>query len=189
MIHCSNAAPLTGRDVLKQKLQGILDKHGNFWNASFSFGMHNATIDLAVASGKNDHRANTKLTTENRIPMGSTTKMYTAVSVLALDQKGILNLDEVLALYVIRNLDCIYHCRQSHHMWTNTSRPQCPVTKPHRSAKRNVRLVLTATPSQTSSVSSVQRRKRQSAPTASGTSIASQGTRRAVRLPFLRSSR
>ena len=107
MIHCSNAAPLTGRDVLKQKLQGILDKHGNFWNASFSFGMHNATIDLAVASGKNDHRANTKLTTENRIPMGSTTKMYTAVSVLALDQKGILNLDEVLALYVIRNLDCI----------------------------------------------------------------------------------
>ena len=87
--------------ALKQTLQRILDKHSNFWNASFSLGVSNQSMEVAVVSGQNDYAdPNSKLTTDSQIPMGSTTKFFTAVSLLRLAAAGNLSLDDRIAPYV-----------------------------------------------------------------------------------------
>ena len=39
---------------LHEKLQSIVDFHSAFWNCSFSFAVHNDTMEIAVAAGAND---------------------------------------------------------------------------------------------------------------------------------------
>jgi 8-amino-7-oxononanoate synthase len=69
---------------LQESLQGILDDHSAFFNCSFSFAVHNETTELALTSGANNYGTPTtsRLTPDNQIPVGSTTKMYTAVAVI-----------------------------------------------------------------------------------------------------------
>ena len=69
--------------ALQERLQGILDDHSAFFNCSFSFAVHNETTELALTSGANNYGTPTtsRLTPDNQIPVGSTTKMYTAVTV------------------------------------------------------------------------------------------------------------
>lgn len=98
--------------TLIQKLQAIVDKHSSFWNNSFSFAIYNKSVDVAVATGRNDYSdPSSKLTPENQIPLGSMTKMYTAVSVLRLAMRGqISGLDQPVAplidRYLARPLNC-----------------------------------------------------------------------------------
>jgi CubicO group peptidase (beta-lactamase class C family) len=78
-----------GTDALRDELQHIIDKHSNFWNVSMSFAIHNDTIDLAVAAGRNDYADPASLLTPNHsIPMGSVTKIFTPVGLLRLAGTG-----------------------------------------------------------------------------------------------------
>ena len=72
---------------LRSELQAIVDRHSAFWNASMSFAVYNSSVDVAVAAGKNDYAAGTWLTNATRIPMGSTTKQFTAVAALRLPRQ------------------------------------------------------------------------------------------------------
>jgi CubicO group peptidase (beta-lactamase class C family) len=103
----SAAADLTTR------LKAIADKHASFWNASFSFALHNESVEVAVASGLNDHMRRTNLTTDHGIPVGSTTKMYSAVSALRLQERGLLSLDEPVAPHVDRYLAVELPCDEA----------------------------------------------------------------------------
>lgn len=101
----------TGTDALKEKLQSILDKHSSFWNASFSVGVHNSSLEVAVAAGLNDYaNGSSKLTVNHKIPMGSTTKMFTAASVLKLAMEEKLSLNDTVApaidAYLAQALPC-----------------------------------------------------------------------------------
>lgn len=91
-------------EELKAALQKVAEKHALFWNTSVSIAVHNDSLDLAVAAGINDFSTQTTLTTEERIPMGSTTKMYTAVSVMRLAEQGRLSLDQPVAPLVDKYL-------------------------------------------------------------------------------------
>ena len=95
---------------LKAALQKVAEKHALFWNTSVSVAVHNDSLDIAVAAGINDFKTQTALTTEQRIPMGSTTKMYTAVGVMRLAEQGRLSLDQPIAplvdAYLATKRDC-----------------------------------------------------------------------------------
>ena len=45
-------SPPGSSDSLKAKLQTIIDHQSDFWNTSFSFALHNASTEIAVAGGR-----------------------------------------------------------------------------------------------------------------------------------------
>eukprot|EP00966_Prymnesium_polylepis_P299210 6913561-Prymnesium_polylepis.1 len=97
--------------ALQQQLQSIVDKHAQFWNASFSFAIANSSVEVAVAAGGNDlSNASSKLTPEMSIPQGSTTKMFSSVSILRLAEAKKLSLDDPIAplvnRYLARSMPC-----------------------------------------------------------------------------------
>ena len=100
---------------LHEKLQSIVDFHSAFWNCSFSFAVHNDTMEIAVAAGANDWAKPTtsRLTPNSQIPMGSTTKMYTAVSVVRLAEAGTIHLDQPVAPLIDKYLAKPMPCEQS----------------------------------------------------------------------------
>jgi hypothetical protein len=100
---------------LQERLQGILDDHSAFFNCSFSFAVHNETTELALTSGANNYGTPTtsRLTPDNQIPVGSTTKMYTAVAVMRLAEVGIIQLDQPVAPLVDRYLAKPMTCDQA----------------------------------------------------------------------------
>ena len=75
--------------------------------------VHNASLELAVSSGLDDYATGAKLTPDHRVPMGSTTKLYTAVAVLRLAEQGALSLDEPVAPLLDRYLALPRDCGQS----------------------------------------------------------------------------
>ena len=85
---------------LQTELQAIITKHSTFWNASMSFAVYNASVDVAVVAGADDYATGSKLTPQTRIPMGSTTKLFTAVAALRLAENGTISLDEPVAPHV-----------------------------------------------------------------------------------------
>ena len=56
-----------------------------------SFAVCNASVDVAVVAGADDYATGSKLTPETRIPMGSTTKLFTAVAALRLAENGTIS--------------------------------------------------------------------------------------------------
>lgn len=101
-------------ESLVDKLQKILDKHSSFWNVSISFAVHNDTLEAAAASGRDDYAdPSSKLTVNKSIPMGSTTKMYSAVGVLRLAENGTISLDQKVAPLVDKYLAVKLPCEQA----------------------------------------------------------------------------
>ena len=83
---------------LRRRLQSIIDAHSHYWNMSLSFAARGSSWELAVAAGFDDRDApGSLLSNQTRIPMGSATKLYTAVSVLRLAEQGRLSLDDRVA--------------------------------------------------------------------------------------------
>ena len=108
---------------LRSELQAIVDRHSAFWNASMSFAVYNSSVDVAVAAGKNDYAAGTWLTNATRIPMGSTTKQFTAVAALRLAEQGTISLDEPIAPHVDRYLALPQPCERAPSMCVPTCVP------------------------------------------------------------------
>ena len=108
---------------LRSELQAIVDRHSAFWNASMSFAVYNSSVDVAVAAGKNDYAAGTWLTNATRIPMGSTTKQFTAVAALRLAEQGTILLDEPIAPHVDRYLALPQPCERAPSMCVPTCVP------------------------------------------------------------------
>jgi len=104
--HARNAAPRTPKSAveLHAQLQRIADVHSSFWNVSLSLALYNETVSIAVASGADDYAASTRLTPDSLIPMGSTTKMFSASTILQLAEMGVLSLDDPVAPLVDRYL-------------------------------------------------------------------------------------
>ena len=98
------SAPPGDLASLQTELQAIITKHSTFWNASMSFAVYNASVDVAVVAGADDYATGSKLTPETRIPMGSTTKLFTAVAALRLAENGTISLDEPVAPHVDKYL-------------------------------------------------------------------------------------
>ena len=65
-----------------------------------SLAVYNASVDVAVVAGADDYATGSKLTPQTRIPMGSTTKLFTAVAALRLAENGTISLDEPVAPHV-----------------------------------------------------------------------------------------
>jgi CubicO group peptidase (beta-lactamase class C family) len=63
-------------------------------------GIYNSSISISVAKGINDHRTGTRVDTGSLYPMGSVTKTYTAAAALQLSEKGLLDLDSPMSIYV-----------------------------------------------------------------------------------------
>lgn len=98
---------------LSQTLQAIVSEQASFWNVSISFAIHNATTEIAAAYGTNTFGSRPRqLTLHDRIPMGSTTKMYTAVSVLRLAEAGRLHVDDPVAPHIDTYLATQAPCSQ-----------------------------------------------------------------------------
>merc|ERR1719161_2400787 len=108
--HWLSCAPLSSgtpsrTETFTNKLQRIIDEHSRFFNASISLAIHNDTLEAAVASGQDNYAdPSSRLTVNKSIPMGSTTKMYSAVGVLRLVENGTISLDQKVAPLVDRYL-------------------------------------------------------------------------------------
>ena len=87
---------------LEARLQRVVDEQAAQWNTSFAVGVvwgPNASTAMA-AGGIEDHRSGTKASTSSLYPLGSATKLYTAIICLQLAERGLLDLDVPLARYV-----------------------------------------------------------------------------------------
>jgi CubicO group peptidase (beta-lactamase class C family) len=84
--------------ALQNTLQGILVQKSSQWNVSFSYALYNDSISVRAAGGRDDYSAaGSLLSTETRIPMGSSTKTFTAAAVLRAAEAGAFGLEDRLA--------------------------------------------------------------------------------------------
>lgn len=134
-------APTSPASELHTQLQQILVKHSRFWNASYSFAIANDSVEVAVASGLDDRARRTNLTRDMQIPQGSTTKMYTAVAVMRLQEQGVLRLDDAVAPHIDRYLShklpcaeapatCAARCAPTARCWVDRNASGCESTTP-----------------------------------------------------------
>jgi CubicO group peptidase (beta-lactamase class C family) len=88
--------------ALRGKLQQVVDQQALAWNASFSLGLvwGAAAASVAVAGGLSDHTTRTVVTPSTRYPLGSATKLHTAIACLQAAEHGLLDLDAPIARYV-----------------------------------------------------------------------------------------
>ena len=82
------------------RLQGPLAEVAYYANTSFSVGIADSDGHFGLAAGIEDHASGAALTVENRIPMGSATKLYTAVAVMKLHEAGVIDIDEPICRLV-----------------------------------------------------------------------------------------
>jgi D-alanyl-D-alanine carboxypeptidase len=84
------------------RLQSLLEAKSKQWNTSFSVGVyHSATGSFGAVAGLADRGAAGKpATLDSRYPLGSVTKAYTAVAVMRQYEKGNLDIDLPIAIYV-----------------------------------------------------------------------------------------
>ena len=84
---------------LQADLQAVVNAQAVQWNTSFSLGLSwgDGSEVLAVAAGADNHAAGTTVNTSTLYPLGSATKMYTAVACLQLAEQNKLDLDAPLA--------------------------------------------------------------------------------------------
>ena len=87
-------------DSLETQLDKILTRAAQKWNVSFSLGLYNDSVSIAIAKGINNHRTGSFVDTDSLYPMGSVTKTYTAAAAMQLAEKGLLDLDAPIAKYV-----------------------------------------------------------------------------------------
>ena len=132
------------KNDLKTTLQAIIDKHASFWNVSISFAVYNGTTDVAVAGGVNDFQTGTPLSPLDRVPSGSTTKFYTAVSVLRLAQNGTLHLDQPVAPLIDRYLAQKMPCTEQPKWCTPTCLPVAHCLVTHDASCKHVDAALNA---------------------------------------------
>ena len=87
---------------LQADLQAVVNAQAVQWNTSFSLGLSwgDGSEVLAVAAGADNHAAGTTVNTSTLYPLGSATKMYTAVACLQLAEQKKLDLDAPLAALV-----------------------------------------------------------------------------------------
>lgn len=86
---CVEVADLAG-------LQTTLDTAAEYFNTSFQLAVRwgpNASEAVAYASGASDRRTGKRMAVDDKIPLGSATKPWTAVSALRLAANGIVDLD------------------------------------------------------------------------------------------------
>ena len=75
-------------------VQPIVEEQARKWNSSISVGVKIGTHPaLSAVAGLNNHATGAVMTAENKIPMGSATKLWTAVLLLQAAQNGTLSLD------------------------------------------------------------------------------------------------
>ena len=88
--------------ALRAVLQQVVDQQALAWNASFSLGLvwGAAAEGVAVAGGLSDHATGTVVTPSTRYPLGSATKLHTAIACLQAAERGMLDLDAPIAQYV-----------------------------------------------------------------------------------------
>ena len=87
-------------NALRDDLEKLLARQAFKWNVSFSLGIYNSNLSIAVAKGINNHATGSEVTVEMEYPMGSITKSYTAVAALQLGDKGLIDLDKPMHQYV-----------------------------------------------------------------------------------------
>jgi CubicO group peptidase (beta-lactamase class C family) len=85
---------------LHAKLQPLLDDFALRYNTSFAVGFQNAVARVGVAAGVNDHAKGTRVNIDSLYPSGSTTKTWTALGVMQLIQKGVLHLNDTVAVHI-----------------------------------------------------------------------------------------
>eukprot|EP01050_Picozoa_sp_SAG11_P013429 SAG11_NODE_1568_length_4671_cov_2.073928_3_plen_507_part_00 len=92
------ATPMTSAStrvlLLRHQLQPVLDAQARKYNTSYSLGMVvGGGEPLALVSGAADRTTGAPMTPQAQIPLGSATKMYTAVLLLQLAQSKTIDLD------------------------------------------------------------------------------------------------
>ena len=81
-------------------LQAILDRAALEWNTSFSVGIYTKAGSWTAASGFYDRATREPLEPHHRFPVGSVTKTYTCAAVMQAYEKGLLDIDLPISLYV-----------------------------------------------------------------------------------------
>ena len=87
--------------ALRAVLQQVVEQQALAWNASFSLGLvwGGTAQSVAVAGGLSDHASGTVVTPSTRYPLGSATKLHTAIACLQAAERGLLDLDAPIARY------------------------------------------------------------------------------------------
>lgn len=87
----------TSSHSIQDDLQHLATTYASLFNASVTLAVHNDSVSAAAAAGYADYATDKPMTTDTLVPMGSLTKMYTAVGVLRLAEEGLLHLDDRVA--------------------------------------------------------------------------------------------
>ena len=103
----SLAAPASAQVDLKAvqaRVQKVLDEQSVLWNASFQVGFANAQGEFNVASGVKNHVTGERMGVDDMIPLGSTTKAFTAAAAVKMAERGVFSLDDKAHVYADRML-------------------------------------------------------------------------------------
>ena len=101
-----SATAATSNTSLQSQLDAIVQTHADYWNTSLSmaFGFDNdnaAPTVFAAAAGTNDRFGKgTPITTQSRIPSGSTAKAFTSAAILRYVDLGLIHLDSPAYTYI-----------------------------------------------------------------------------------------
>ncbi len=90
------ALPAGALEKLREQVQRIAAEHSAFFNTSFSIGLVVGGERISGVGGLANHRTGEAATTASLYPVGSATKLYTAVACLQLAERGQLDLDQPL---------------------------------------------------------------------------------------------
>lgn len=79
------------------EVEKMIDEYASYYNIGFSFGIVHKNMNHSYAAGPNDYINNIPLKPEDKIPLGSFTKTFTAMTILRYIEEGKMSFNDTIS--------------------------------------------------------------------------------------------
>ena len=88
--------PKTEKEYISE-VEKLIDDYASYYNMGFSFGIVHKNLNHSYSAGPNDYINNIPLKPEDKIPLGSFTKTFTAMTILRYVEQGKMSLNDTIS--------------------------------------------------------------------------------------------
>ena len=96
LITLISAYPKSAEEYQNQ-VKRIIDSYAEYYKIGWSFAIVHENMNFTYAAGPNDIKNDVSLKVEDKIPLGSFTKMFTTMSILKYVEEGKMHLNDTLS--------------------------------------------------------------------------------------------
>eukprot|EP00929_Paragymnodinium_shiwhaense_P050971 TRINITY_DN2565_c0_g2_i1.p1 TRINITY_DN2565_c0_g2~~TRINITY_DN2565_c0_g2_i1.p1 ORF type:complete len:554 (-),score=76.76 TRINITY_DN2565_c0_g2_i1:328-1938(-) len=82
---------------LEAELEAVLAQYSELFNTSYSVAVRTAEDSITAAAGTQDHAAGQAIRTDDKVPVGSVTKAWTAVAIVRMVEAGKIGYNDTVA--------------------------------------------------------------------------------------------